>query len=248
VALRIYEGAGGSRFVCDSRAAFGDAVARISVRAEAPIESCARERRAEPLLRRIGKMSQRQLYECAQAKIRTGVCPPGCHGNCNPANPPGRSTHERRNDGIAYGWWPPGLLLPVWGRGIDVRRDRVAAFCAEARREGFTVTVTYPGSPSESQHVNFRKRPRISYWVVRPLRRGMRGGRRRVTGLLRVLMSARGHRYLSFKHPRERFDGAVEAAVKAFQRDHHQTADGVVGVHTIRAMEAAYRAQRKRRR
>jgi murein L,D-transpeptidase YcbB/YkuD len=109
--------------------------------------------------------------------------------------------------------------------------------------------VTYPGSLSESQHVNFRKRPRISFWVVRPLHQGMRGGRRirRVTGLLRVLKNPKGHRYLAFNHPRGVFDGRARMAVEAFQRDHHQHPDGVVGVHTIRALEAAYRAQKKRK-
>jgi hypothetical protein len=87
--LSIYEGAGGSKFVCDNTNGFGDAVAMISRRAQAPVQSCARERAAEPLLRRIGKMSQRELFACSQN------CVAACHGNCNPANPPGRARGSR---------------------------------------------------------------------------------------------------------------------------------------------------------
>src|SRR5213592_4041601 len=158
--LRIFTGAAGSKFVCDD-GGFGEAVVAISMRANAPITSCAREKAAEPFLLELGKMSQKQLFDCATAFNKTKVCPEHCHGNCNPANAPGQSTHERFNDGKAYTFWPPFIKLPVWARGIDVQRDRVDAFCAEARREGFTVTLTYPGSAKEAQHVNFRKKPMI---------------------------------------------------------------------------------------
>src|SRR5215831_12497715 len=177
MALRIFTGAGGSRFVCDEEGGFGDTVAAISVRADAPITSCAREQAAGPFLRELGKMSQQQLYDCSVAFKRSNHCPDHCHGNCNPANPPGKSTHERFNDGLAYTFWPPFLKLPVWARGIDVQRDRVGAFCDEARREGFTVTLTYPGSAKEAQHVNFRRKPKLDLWSVRPLREGMSGPR-----------------------------------------------------------------------
>ena len=55
--LRIYTGARGSQFVCDDDGGFGDTVAAISKRADAPITSCAREKAAEPFLRQLGKMS-----------------------------------------------------------------------------------------------------------------------------------------------------------------------------------------------
>jgi lysozyme len=238
--LSIYEGAGGSKFVCDNTNGFGDAVAMISRRAQAPVQSCARERAAEPLLRRIGKMSQRELFACSQN------CVAACHGNCNPANPPGRSTHERRNDGVAYPAWVPGVLLPYWARGIDVRRDRVAAFCAEARRAGWIVTATYPGSLAESQHVNFRKRPPISLWEVRPVRKGFGGPRaREVIKALsdgEVLDPGTRQPYLK-PHKSGAVDGAVVRAIQAFQVDHHQKPDGIVGVHTITALRTARRAR-----
>jgi peptidoglycan hydrolase-like protein with peptidoglycan-binding domain len=246
--LRIYTGARGSQFVCDDDGGFGDTVAAISKRADAPITSCAREKAAEPFLRQLGKMSQQELFDCAQAKIKTGRCPDSCHGNCNPANPPGRSTHERFNDGVAYVVWPAMFKLPVWGRGIDVQIDRVQAFCAEARREGFTVTATYPGSPKEAQHVNFRKQPKISLWDVRPLREGSRGPR--VSLVVRLLWQAvdpqTGKPYLDpHVKPKGKFNPQVTSAVKAFQRDHHQLDDGVVGIHTIRALRAAARQAKK---
>ena len=247
--LQIYTGARGRRFVCDDDGGFGDQVAAISVRADAPISSCAREAAAEPLLRLLGLHSQKQLWDCAQAMKQTGRCPPECRGNCRPANPPGQSTHERCNDGVAYRFWPRFFHLPVWGRGIDVQVDRVAAFCDEARREGFTVTVTYPGSTLEAQHVNFRKQPKINLWALRPLKEGSIGPR--VGLLVRLLWGVAdaqtGKPYLDpHVRPHGRFTQQVAAAVEAFQHDHHQREDGTVGIDTIRALRAARRLQQKR--
>jgi len=247
MALRLFTGARGSKFVCDEDGGFGDLVATISRRADAPITSCAREAAAEPFLRRLGKMSQQQLYDCFRESKRIGRCPDRCHGNCNPANPPGKSTHERRNDGVAYTWWIPFFKLPVWARGIDVQRDRVAAFCAEARREGFTVTLTYPSSPNEAQHVNFRKEPKLNVWKARPLRRGMRGPRvSLVVRLLWALIDPQTRRPYLARHirPRGKFTPPVVAAVKAFQHDHHLEVSGEVGFETIRALQAARRLQK----
>jgi GH24 family phage-related lysozyme (muramidase) len=239
--LQIYTGARGSKFVCDTNGGFGDAVAMISREADAPIISCAREKAAEPYLLKIGKMSQVQLYNCAQAKALTKSCPSSCHGNCNPANAPGQSTHERRNDGVAYKGWAVGNRIPVWARGIDVQRDRVAAFCAAGRKHGWLVTATYPGSPSESQHVNFRKKPAVSLWQVRPWHPGDGGPRGRlVRGALQTVLDPQTRKpYLV--DPRSA--AQVEKAVKAFQKDHHQTQDGVVGLNTWTALSGAKRGQ-----
>jgi len=248
--LQVHTGARGSKFVCDDDGGFGDLVAALSQRANAPINSCAREAAAEPFLRQLGKMSQRELFNCFQARERTGRCPDSCHGNCNPANSPGKSTHERRNDGVAYKWWLPMFKLPVWARGIDVQRDRVAAFCKEARGEGFTVTLTYPGVASEAQHVNFRKQPKISLWKVRPLREGMRGPRGSlvVRLLWAVVDPQTGRPYLDPQvRPHGKITPQVVAAIKAFQRDHHLQANGVVAIHTIRALHGARRLQEKQR-
>lgn len=248
MALRIFTGAQGSRFVCDDGGGFGDAVAAISKRANAPINSCAREAAARPFLRQLGKRDQQDLFDCAQTKKRTGQCPPECDQPCNAANPPGQSTHERFNDGKAYRWWPRFFRLPVWARGIDVQRDRVSAFCEEARREGFIVKLTYPGSAQEAQHVNFRKPPKINLWKFRPLRPGAVGPRVSlvVRHLWRLIDPQTGKPYLD-PHviPRGRMTPEVVAAVKAFQRDHHQRDDGEVGIHTITALRAALRVQQK---
>ncbi len=73
--LAVFTGARGSRFVCDDDGGFGELVATISQRADAPINSCAREAAAEPFLRELGKMSQQQLFDCFQDKTRLGRCP-----------------------------------------------------------------------------------------------------------------------------------------------------------------------------
>jgi murein L,D-transpeptidase YcbB/YkuD len=136
----------------------------------------------------------------------------------------------------------------VWARGIDVQRDRVAAFCAEARRAGFTVTLTYPGSANEAQHVNFRKEPKFDIWKIRPLRPGMQGPRGSlVVRLLWALIDPQtGKPYLD-RHirPRGKITPEVVQAINAFQHDHHLPVSGVVGVHTIRALRAARRLQKK---
>jgi hypothetical protein len=249
VGLKIFTGAQGSRFVCDDDGGFGDAVAAISLRADAPITSCAREAAAGPFLRELGKMSQNELYDCFKAwkAARPHRCPDHCHGNCNPANAPNQSTHERFNDGKAYLFWPPFLKIPVWARGIDVQRDRVAAFCEEARREGFVVTLTYPGSDKEAQHVNFRKKPRIDIWSISPLKQGSSGPRVRL--VVRLLWGINDPQtakpYLDpHIHPNGKFTASVTSAVKAFQADHHLPANGVVEIHTIRALQGARRLQK----
>jgi GH24 family phage-related lysozyme (muramidase) len=234
--LKIYNGHQG-KFVCDDDGGFGDLVAQVSIESQAPINSCAREGAAEPLLKKIGKMSQPQLFRCSQH------CTADCRGNCNPANPPGFSTHERRNDGVAYSGAPRGGLLKPWQRGIDVRRDRVSAFIEAMHKRGYVVTLTYPGSVSESQHVNFRKAPKISLWRVRPLRSGMGGPRaREVIKLLRTIQEP-GKRTPYLHHatkPKGKMTkGAVEAVAR-FQQDHHLKADhaGTVGEGTIHALRA----------
>lgn len=228
----IFEGAHGSKFVGEH--GFGEIVAAISQRSGVEITSHAREADCEPWLKQLGKMSQRELWNGWLAR-RPGF---------NPANPPGRSTHERRNDGVAYRWWPPGLRIPRWARGIDTANS--PAFIEEARREGFTVSLTYPSSASERQHVNFRRQPRLpNPWKVRPLHRGATGPR--VVIVTRLLTQCRrpgtDHAYLV--HPQARFDAVVDRAVSQFQHDHHQKPDGTVGIHTIRQLRRSARYWKK---
>ena len=98
--LRIFTGAAGSKFVCDD-GGFGETVVAISMRANAPITSCAREKAAEPFLLELGKMSQKQLFDCATAFNKTKVCPEHCHGNCNRN---AHTYHDRDCHADGYGY------------------------------------------------------------------------------------------------------------------------------------------------
>lgn len=242
MALKVYTGHGGIPFVCDDTRGFGDALAQISVRAQAPINSCAREQAAEPLLEQIGKMSQRELFNCAQARLRTGACPGSCNGNCNPANPPGFSTHERRNDGVAYKRALRGARLRYWQRGVDVLISRVSVFIAEAAKEGWLVTQTYPSSVNEAQHVNFRRQPRISLWEFRPLTGGETGRRAREVIRLLHKIQEPGKRvpYLAGETP-TRYGERVQNAIRRFQEHHHVEPDGEVGLRTITLLRGTAR-------
>ena len=73
-----------------------DEIRKIKQISGATLNSCDRSPEAEPILAEFGKHSQKQLYDMFIHHA------PGA----NPANRPGQSTHERRNDGIAY----PGPL------------------------------------------------------------------------------------------------------------------------------------------
>src|SRR4051794_26983084 len=137
------------------------ALTRIKARTGASLNSCDRSPEAEPQLTRLGKLSQRQLYD----GFRLGR--PGF----NPANPPGFSTHERRNDGVAYPG-PRGVRLPYWCVGMDW--TDADAVVRAARAEGYLAVVTYPSNPREGHHVNFRREPRVRL-AVKPLQLGMRG-------------------------------------------------------------------------
>lgn len=193
----------------------------------ATLNSCDRSKAAGPYLRKCGKSSQAELYQLY------------LQGKGNPANPPGRSTHERRSDGAAFAG-PVGRPLFFWQVGMDWS-DAPAVVRAASRR-GWTATVTYPGNPQEGHHINFRRKPVYS----RPsLKRGMRG--RRVKKLTRALHKLfdpdTDNKYLGRTH--NVFDREVEEAVKAFQRDHHQKADGIVGPQTRRQLKVALRARKR---
>lgn len=179
---------------------------------------------AEGLLRRLGKMSQRQLYD----GFRRGL--PGF----NPANPPFHSTHECYSDGVAYAV-PSGVRLPSWCCGIDSQWS--AGVTKAAAEEGWTATLTYPGNPREGHHVNFRKKPH--FVIFRPLKRGSRGPR--------VAKMGRSLKYLGFYRGRVtgHFGAAYEHALKEFQRAYHQSPDGIYGTQSARQLGVANRAKKK---
>jgi hypothetical protein len=75
------------------------------------------------------------------------------------ANPAGRSTHELRCDGIAYGCSPVGGHLATWQVGFDVNDADVPAVIRHAHKLGWIVFQPYPGSRVEFHHLNFLARP-----------------------------------------------------------------------------------------
>lgn len=182
---------------------------------------------ARALLARCGKHDQTWLWQ---------HMPPGV------ANPPGRSTHELRNDGAAYRGWA-GMPLRYWQCGIDVDNAHVRSFIRAAAKHGWTSTITYPSSPVEYHHVNFRKEPRFT--ILKPLRRGSKGARVvTLTRRLAFIKDPQGHHYLDHKY--YTFTSAVERAVRRYQNDHHQHVDGIAGVQTMRQLDASTRYWKKR--
>jgi len=148
----------------------------------------------------------------------------------NPANPPGRSTHERRSDGVAYPG-PIGRPLRWWQCGIDCANSE--AFINAAKERGWIVVRPY-NSSSEWHHVNFHKEP----WLTpKPLKKGSRG--RRVKKLEKRL---RHLGYLPKTGKIDRYFGPVtDQAVRAFQKKRGLTVDGIVGVHTWKQLTVDFR-------
>lgn len=184
----------------------------------------------EPLLRKLGKQSQRQLYE-GWINRRPGY---------NPANPPGYSTHELRSDGVAFPQWTRGARIPWYACGID--STNASAIIREGSRRGWTVTLTYPSNPREQHHVNFRKAPRFKLFPV--LKLGSRGPR--------VALLNRRLKRLGFRTKNSGvFSDATYLALRKFQRRWHQKDDGIYGIQTDRQLKAALRKkaqERKRKR
>jgi putative peptidoglycan binding protein len=151
----------------------------------------------------------------------------------NPANPPGRSTHERRNDGVAY-VGPAGMPLRYWQVGIDCSNAPLA--CARARERGWIATLTYPGNPREGHHINFRREPKLR--IFRPLKKG--SGGRRVKQLTARLA------YLGYLDKATGgFGDKVEEALRRFQHDTHAAVDGIYGIHTHKQLLQDVRGRKR---
>ena len=188
--------------------------------------------KAAGILRRFGKATQVMLSNGWVRHL------PGF----NPANLPGFSTHELFNDGVAYPV-PRGTPLRYYQVGID--STNAPGFVESARELGFTATITYPGNPREGHHANFRRQPKLK--VFNTLRKGSSGARVPVIrkNLALVCVPETGHPYLASpkrsKGSQFFFDANLSAALKAFQRDHMQKADGVYGIRTARQLNASVR-------
>lgn len=218
---------------CPVPAQLAPVLRQIKSRTGATLNSCDRSEEAEPHLKRCNprKMSQRELYE----GFRRGL--PGF----NPANPPGYSTHERRNDGVAYPG-PRRMPLRYWQVGMDW--ENAGAVVEAAKRLGFTAARTYPNNLREQHHLNFRKEPKLT--LLPALKRGSKGVRvARMAKMLATVRDARGVPYLD--KGQGIFDEKVEAALKRFQREWDQKPDGVYGTQTARQLAVAVRAERQKR-
>jgi hypothetical protein len=210
---------------CPVPAQLADEIKKIKELSGAHLNSCDRSPEAETLLRECGKRSQRELYDAFVHH----------EPHANPANRPGQSTHERRNDGVAY---PGGVgeQLEYWQVGMDW--DNPPAAAAAARRLGWIATVTYPHSVHESQHLNFRKEPETNLPTAKPNDDGATV--QQITRVLTTLRSPVTHQpYLpeAYHH----YGPLVTEAVKRFQADHHQKVDGIVGPHTATQLAVASR-------
>lgn len=161
----------------------------------------------------------------------------------NPANPPGQSTHEGKNDGAAYRFWPKFFSLPWWAWGMDIWPSDGAV--EEFNKHGFSAAITYPGNPREGHHVNLRKKPskRAWKWVHRAtfpvLKKGDRG--KRVGTMTKRLV------YLGWldHDPTGNFDERVHDALASFQRHYGQHADGVYGYQTNHQLLIAVRGKKQ---
>jgi peptidoglycan hydrolase-like protein with peptidoglycan-binding domain len=195
------------------------------------LTSCLRTQAAVDFARARGARlsSQAELFDGWQRRL------PGF----NPANPPGQSTHECRNDGVAFPG-PARLPLRYWQVGVDCLfqgGSGVATVRARASARGWTFTLTYPGNPREAHHGNFRREPIL----FRPLKRGSRGPR--------VAAFTRRLAYLKFLPERTGgFGDKVEDALKAFQRRYELVDDGVYGAQTARQLATAVRSKKACRR
>lgn len=107
---------------------------------------------------RFGKKSQATLHGCFTRSEAIGRCPAECGGDCNPANPPGFSSHELRSDGSqGFGGRPSGAKLPWFELGMDC--DDSDGLLAHLGALGYKVHRTYPGSIKEHHHINFTASP-----------------------------------------------------------------------------------------
>lgn len=217
---------------CPVPAELADEIQELKRLSGSVLSSCYRGHDAIDLLHANGKMSQKELFDGFRAG-RPGF---------NPANPPGFSTHELRSDGVAY---PNGrgAALEYWQVGMDFTNS--AGVVSAAAKLGWTATITYPGNPREGHHVNFRREPEAS----KPfpiLKRGDRGKRVDVlTNRLAFVLDPETKKpYLESRQ--SVFDERVEKALKAFQEDHQQKADGVYGRQSHRQLEASVRARKQR--
>lgn len=139
VTFRIIDG-------CPVNARVAPYVALVLARAKQRANSIYRGEDAAVLLHAHGKHTQAELY----ATLPAGV-----------ANPPGRSTHELRSDGVAYRG-PIGRRLARWQQGVDSGgNDHASKLAIEEAAAHYGWAVKHPYVAGvEGHHWNFVKAPR----------------------------------------------------------------------------------------
>lgn len=194
------------------------------------INSCARTQAAVDFARKRGAVlsSQKELYDGWVKRL------PGF----NPANPPGRSTHEGFSDGVVYPG-PIGRALRWWQWGLDIGGD-VDGFIRAARALGWIVVRPYDVA-SERHHVNFVKPPFFRKGVLRP---GFKGKRVRKLRRWLVELGCLNRSKLGGTV----YGPAVEKAVRRLQKRYGLEQDGVFGPHTRAQLKAALRGKRQKER
>jgi hypothetical protein len=229
---RVYTGASGSRFVANDK--LGPIIAHISKTSGCEVTRVYAGQDAATLIHAIGLHTQEEVKRLSDAGT------PGY----GPANPPDQSTHCERNDGVAYRL-PRRAWVPWWGCGMDLKISEIPNFIRHAAQDHQLVTRTYPFSRGEAQHCNFRRAPKLpNIWKSKPLRHLSQGNRVRfITRMLVKIPDSSGRLYLT--EPSNTMTERVVDAVKKFQREHHQKADGVVGVQTRAQIVASYRWHQK---
>lgn len=203
--------------------AIGDVCEELARRSGASITSGYRGDKAASLLKRLGKATQRMLYNGWVRRL------PGFH----PANPPNQSTHECFSDGVPYRG-PVGRALFDWQCGTDWS-DSTAVLIA-AKHLGVAMARPY-SDPREAHHLNFTRRPK--YRKVRPLDLGSRGPRvGRLTGRLA---------YLGYDIEKMgRYTHLVAREVRHFQARHdHLADDGIAGHATEAQLKMAVRGKKR---
>ncbi len=132
--LRIVNGS-----PCDKRVAAYFALLLRETKAH--VNSIYRGQDAAMLLHRYGQHTQAEIH-----RMYPDI-----------SNPPGRSTHELRSDGVAYAG-PIGRRIQWWGQGIDVNDSDVPHMIAAARRHGWSMWQPYRRGV-EFHHLNFAQAP-----------------------------------------------------------------------------------------
>lgn len=127
---------------CPANATVAPYIFIVTHEAKATVNSIYRGADAASILHRHGKSTQAEIHQQLPAI----------------SNPPGRSTHELRSDGVAY-QVPVGSHLPWWGQGFDVNDSDVDRVIRAAKKHGWHIWRPYARGV-EYHHLNFMYQPK----------------------------------------------------------------------------------------